>query len=271
VPEPGLTIVELHDIDQHQAMSELLRQVWGAESADQLINAATLRALAHAGNYVVGGYRGPVMVGAAVGFLGSSGERPDHLHSHITGVLPGGQGRGVGFAIKQHQRQWALRHGLPTIRWTYDPLVSRNGYFNLHKLGAVVTGYLCDFYGPMADGINAGDATDRLYVCWDLASARAEQAATGTLPEPDLAALRSAGAQVWVDRVDGRPVAKPPELAATVLVAVPDDVERLRPSDPDVAAAWRLAVRTALITGLDAGLRVTAITRDGWYVLEEPA
>ena len=49
------------------------------------------------------------------------------------------------------------------MRWTYDPLVSRNARFNLVKLGAVGTEYAVDFYGPMRDGVNDGES-DRLTV-----------------------------------------------------------------------------------------------------------
>lgn len=50
------------------------------------------------------------------------------------------------------------------------PLVRRNAYFNLVKLGARATDYLPDCYGPMHDGLNRGEASDRLFVEWDLLS-----------------------------------------------------------------------------------------------------
>jgi predicted GNAT superfamily acetyltransferase len=258
-----LSIVELDRVDQHQAMAELLRRVWGAPSVDALMNPATLRAMSHSGNYVAGAYRDGELVGAAVAFLGI-----DHLHSHITGVLPGGQGAGVGFALKQHQRDWALRRGIGTVRWTFDPLVRRNAFFNLHKLGARVHEYLPDFYGEMHDGINDGDATDRLYVWWELSSPRAVQAAAGGLPEVDIAAARAGGAAVWLDRVDGEPVRRPYDHAELVLVAVAEDIEQARRHNPALGSRWRLAVRDALSAALGGPYKITMMSRDGWYVLE---
>ena len=108
------------------------------------------------------------MVGASVAFftepLGAA------MHSHITGVLPGTAGRGVGAALKWHQRQWALERGLSRITWTYDPLIARNSYFNLARLGARPDTYFVDFYGLMNDGPNRGQPTDRMQVVWDLSA-----------------------------------------------------------------------------------------------------
>jgi predicted GNAT superfamily acetyltransferase len=261
----GITVRELREPVAHEAAAQLLARVWRAESPDELLNARMMRALAYAGNYVVGAYRGAVLIGCAVAFFGI-----DHLHSHITGVDPGAQSRGVGHAIKLHQRGWALDRRIESVHWTFDPLVRRNAYFNLHKLGARAVTYLPDFYGRMTDGINAGDTTsDRLYIQWDVASPEAIAAAAGDTRDVDLAAV-SAEAEVVLDRdadeapnpgkavYDGRPL----------LVAVPSDVEGLRGRDPELAVRWRGEVRAALAGGLEAGYRITGMARDGWYVME---
>ena len=64
------------------------------------------------------------------------------------------------------------------MRWTFDPMVARNAWFNLGKLGAVADRFYPDFYGPMTDAINAGERSDRLVIRWDLA-ARARPAGPG--------------------------------------------------------------------------------------------
>ncbi len=56
--------------------------------------------------------------------------------------------------MKLHQRAWAIARGIPVIEWTFDPLVARNAYFNIRKLGAMPVEYLPNFYGIMGDGIN---------------------------------------------------------------------------------------------------------------------
>jgi predicted GNAT superfamily acetyltransferase len=253
-----LTVAELHDPADQHAAADLLCRVWGAASPDQLINASTLRALAHSGNYVVGAWRGGALVGVAVAFFGTG-----HLHSHITGVDRSGQGAGVGYALKQHQRAWALARGIPAVCWTYDPLVRRNAYFNLHKLGASAREYLPDFYGAMDDGINTGDTTDRLYVTWDLAGPRAVAAARGEGPPPDVA-----GAAVVLDRDGEEPAAGRSPSGVRALVAMPTDIEALRARDLPAALRWRYAVREALTGAFAAGYAIADATRDGYYVLE---
>src|SRR5215213_7578305 len=134
-------------------------------------------AVAHAGNYVAGAFSGTRLVGASAGFFTAP---PDpELHSHITGVAPGGQHHGIGFALKVHQRAWALARGVRVVAWTFDPLVARNAWFNLAKLGARPTAYLEDFYGPMTDAINAGMASDRLLLAWALADPAVAGACAG--------------------------------------------------------------------------------------------
>ena len=53
---------------------------------------------------------------------------------------------------------------------------------------------------------------------------------------------------------------------ATVLVAVPADIEALRGRDPALARRWRIAVREALAALLADGARIAGFDRAGWYV-----
>lgn len=261
----GVRVTELHEISEHHAAAALLCRVWHADSPDSVLNAATIRALSHAGNYVVGAYQGEKLVGATVAFFGAG-----HLHSHVAGVDATRQGGGVGYAMKMHQRAWALDRHIEEVRWTFDPLVRRNAYFNLHKLGALPTRYLPDFYGELVDGINTGDRSDRLYVTWRLTSARVVAAAHGDPSDVDIKALRAGGAAVLVERAEERPAPGGglPDDGRPVLVAVPGDIERLRSTDPAAAGAWRIAVREALTSALAAGYRITGLAREGYYVLE---
>ncbi|MFI6600621.1 GNAT family N-acetyltransferase [Nonomuraea sp. NPDC050536] len=251
VVDVRLRIRELADVREQRAAAALLARVWHAEEAHPPVEPVLIRALEHSGNYVAGAFAGDEMVGAAAGFTAPGG----HLHSHITGVLPAHRGLHVGYALKQHQRDWALARGIGEIHWTFDPLLGRNAYFNLHKLGALPTAYLPDFYGPMLDGVNAGHASDRLYLVWRLDSPRRAE------PGPaDTATLLGADQ-------DGAPVLRPTG-AARVLIRVPDDIEALRRASPAAAAGWRLAVRQAMQQALASGYRITGFRRDGHYVLE---
>ena len=236
-----MQVTELDQMPQLGELAELVATIWGRPREPPL-DANTLRALSHSGNYVAGAYVGQRMVGGLMGWFG--GRPPDdlHLHSHILGVLPETEARGVGFALKQHQRTWCLERGVKSIEWTFDPLVRRNAYFNLVKLGADAVEYLVDFYGAMDDGINAGDESDRLLIRWSLDSPKAVAAAEGRPFEP---------------AVD----------ADQIRVPVPEDIIAIRRHDPELARRWRHRLRDSLGAALSRGHRVLGLTRDFEYIL----
>ena len=263
-------IRELHDIGDLRLLAGLLAAVWGMPGEPSL-GPDVLMALAHSGSYVAGAFVQGALTGGLVGWLGGDPRHELHLHSHILGVLPDSEARGLGFDLKQHQRRWCLERRVRVIEWTTDPLVKRNVYFNLAKLGAEAPNYFVNFYGEMQDGINAGDESDRLLIRWKLDSDRAESAAAGRPQEPDVEKLREwrTGAILAVGP-SGEPAIS--ESSARVLLCqVPEDIVALRRSDPALASAWRAALRHALGGAMDRGYAITGATRSGWYVLESTA
>ncbi|WP_245647304.1 GNAT family N-acetyltransferase [Microtetraspora niveoalba] len=250
---------ELREIADFERVIRVFDEIWHPEPANPPITVELMRALSHAGNYVAGAFDGDTLVGASAGFFASpAGEA---LHSHVTGAVR----RGAGFALKLHQRAWALRRGLTRITWTFDPLVRRNAHFNLAKLGALPEEYLRDFYGPMADAVNTGDESDRVLAVWRLDAPHVVRACRREpyLPEVPPGAVRGIsheGGRPAVHVVDGVP-----GDGEVVLVAVPEDVESLRRSDPGAAAAWRHAVREVLGGLMEGGARVIGFAR-GHYV-----
>lgn len=259
-------ISELKAVADLQELERLFAEVWS--TPEPPISSDTLRALAHSGNYVAGARAGGRLLGGLVGWYGGSPPHDLHLHSHILGVLNENRVRGLGFELKQHQRRWCLDRGVKVIEWTFDPLVRRNAYFNLNKLGAHARRYLVNFYGEMTDGINAGEESDRLLISWRLDSPRAEGAAAGSARDPHVEELERAGARpVLSTGPRGEPVSGQ-HGGGIMLCQVPDDIVSLRRSDPALARAWRTHVRTALTGAFDAGYEITGVTRSGWYVLE---
>ncbi|HEY0829690.1 MAG TPA: GNAT family N-acetyltransferase [Candidatus Dormibacteraeota bacterium] len=260
-------IRELSGLEDLRRLAELFAVVWG-RPGEPPISSDILKALAHSGNYVSGAFADGRMTGGLVGWLGGSPRSELHLHSHILGVLPDREARGLGFELKQHQRSWCLERGIGLMEWTTDPLIRRNVYFNLGKLGATAPKYLIDFYGEMRDGINAGDQSDRLLIAWRLDSPAAEAAAEGRLAEIDVEKLRNWGSDAILSAGPaGEPVVKP-SSARVLICQVPDDVVALRRSDPALARKWRIALRGALGGSLERGYQITGATRSGWYVLE---
>jgi predicted GNAT superfamily acetyltransferase len=228
-----LDIRVLDDPAEMRRVMTMFSQVWGATAP--MVGVELVRAIQHAGGYVAAAYVSEQVVGGSLGFLGRHAGAPS-LHSHITGILPGVRKTGLGREMKLHQRAWAAEHGLTWVTWTFDPLVRRNAWFNLHVLVADVHEYLVNFYGPIDDAINASDESDRLLVAWAVDE-------------------RDAGASA------------PPGGAPMAVVATPEDIVVLRRTDPAGAAAWRRRVRNELGGPLAAGARVAGFTRDGEYLV----
>jgi predicted GNAT superfamily acetyltransferase len=231
---PGIDIRPLITVDEVFAASQVLADVWGGDRGGMPPN--LLRALAHSGNYAVGLYDGDRMVGASVAFFAEPAARS--MHSHITGVLPEHQAHGLGRVLKHHQRAWALERGVGHITWTFDPLVARNAHFNLRVLGTRVEGYLVNHYGPMDDGVNRGDETDRVMVSWALAAP---------------------------------PVPTPRFEQVVAAVAVPRDIESIRRTSPTDAAHWRVRVRDEVLARVSEGLVIGGFDDERGYLFVRPA
>ncbi|MET9336366.1 GNAT family N-acetyltransferase [Nonomuraea sp. NPDC003804] len=237
---------ELHRIDEFADVFRLFDEIWHPDPANPPVTVELMRVLSHTGSYVAGAYEGDRLVGASVGILAAG----NTLHSHVTGAAQGG--RGIGQALKAHQRDWCARRGIDRITWTFDPLVRRNAYFNLAKLGARPVEYVENFYGPMADAINEGDESDRLVVEWPV-----KERAPAREPYEGVVALEEE------DRLPVRGAVKGP----VALVGTPADIEALRREDPSAAVAWRLAMREVLGGLMAEGGQVVAFTGNGEYVV----
>lgn len=227
----GLSIRLLERADEMRPLAVLLGSVWNMPPDCLEISPDMLRALVFTDNYVAGAFIDGQLVGGAVGFWGRDPDGPI-LHSHVTGIVPTAAGSGVGFQLKQHQRAWTLAHDVRRITWTFDPLVRRNAYFNLVKLGAYFDEYHEHFYDEMHDPINAGDETDRVVAIWDL---------------------------------DG--VSTPVVEHDTVSIEVPADIVALRETDTRRALDWRRRTREQFQRAFEDGYRAVSIAKDGHYTL----
>ena len=268
--------VEIRAIDDIEVLHDVQRlyeRVWRTGPTGTPVTADMLRAMAKAGSYVSGAFDGDALVGACFGFFGPPTRRA--LHSHIAGVDDRMRGRSVGFAMKLHQRAWAMQRGAEDVTWTFDPLIRRNAYFNLRKLAATAEEYLPSFYGPMDDDINRSDDTDRVLIRWRLASLDVVSACGGPgAPRHDAArsaaepAARVSGARPALEpSLSGRPIAHPLR-GGTVLVGVPADIEAMRLEDPRCAGDWRIALRDTLGSLMADGARVRGFDRAGWYIVD---
>lgn len=255
----GVTLSEAEDMADMRAVSALFEEVWGRSDEGVPLSSEVLRSLVHAGGAVtVARAVDGALVGAAALTLA-----PDAgTYSFIAAAAPGSADRGIGYALKLRQRYWALSAGLTSMTWTFDPLVSRNGRFNLTKLGARAGTYVPCFYGRMSDAINGDDDADRLVATWRLAEGAALSATEGTGTDPREPA--PSDAEVLAHGPDGRPSHLRDE-AADSWIRVPADIVALRRADAGAASEWRALTRSAFAAALVDGAAATGVTRTGWY------
>jgi len=177
----------------------------------------------NAGGFVLGAFSDGELIGFVLSvpaFL--RGEKA--FYSHMTAVRKDFQGAGVGARLKWAQRDRAIACGVKVIKWTFEPVKARNAYFNLEKLGAIVTEYEENFYGidySTAPDEKIGLASDRLFAEWHLES-------------PKVVAL-SHGDQV---KKEGDPAA---------LISITKDWAELVRSDPKKALEEQLRVRSEFV------------------------
>lgn len=258
----GLTLRGLEGMPDLAEASALFETVWGRTREGAPVHSEVMRSLVHAGGLVSGAFAGGSLAGAAV--LAPASGRGE-AYGMIAATAPGLGDRGVGRALKLHQRAWGLDHGFEAMSWTFDPLVARNAFFNLTRLGARAITYEQAFYGYMSDELNGDDEADRLVARWEFAAPRVVKAAAGEVEAPQgPGALPEGG----VLGPDGSPAAAAVDGAA--FVRVPADIVALRRTDAAEASGWRGFVRERMQAAFGAGLEAVGCTRDGWYVFGPP-
>lgn len=257
-----IEVREIHTAAEAAEAALLLDEVWSVdETGTNVLEPGLIVAFAHAGNYVSAAYsldEPDEMIGVTIGFFGQP--LGTLMHSHIAGVRHQVIGRGAGSAMKLHQRLWCLNLGITEMTWTFDPLVARNAYFNFQRLGVGMVEYLEDFYGQMRDGVNAGQASDRMVVQW-----RLDNSARSALTEAEDAfeCLRS-------DDTGEPVVAEAPKEASLVSLDFPSDIEALRGQDAELASRWRMALRDSLTALVADGWVIDTCLKGGTYLLHHP-
>jgi predicted GNAT superfamily acetyltransferase len=248
----GVSLRPLDALEDANAINGVILATWGGQELDREV----IKALVESGNVPWGACANDEVIGFVLGWSGITAEDGLHLHSHMLATVPELRHKGVGFALKLAQRARALDQGMTLVRWTFDPLLARNAWFNLGKLGATADRFHEHFYGDMSDEINRGERSDRLVVRWDL-----DAMTPGARQDDGFEVLGRSGEDDMP-----RPTEVRDPVTACCLVRIPSEYHRLREHDRGLAAAWRSATSDALRRCFDAGLVVTGFTATTTYV-----
>jgi predicted GNAT superfamily acetyltransferase len=172
-----LTIRECTTIEDFDNCVDLQREAFGLPDIE-ISPRRHLIVSRQTGGWTLGAFAGERMVGF-VHHLAAVRDNEVFGYSHMMAVAKDYQNHGVGAKLKWAQRAKALAEGRKFIKWTWDPMQSRNAHFNLNRLGVVVDNYADNFYGtdynadPTQDlADRPGLQSDRLFASWYLSSPR---------------------------------------------------------------------------------------------------
>jgi predicted GNAT superfamily acetyltransferase len=237
IVEDEIQIRECETLDELAACVDLQREVFDLPEIE-ISPVRHFVVTKNAGGFALGAFAGEELVGFVLSvpaFL--RGEKA--FYSHMTAVKAGSQGSGIGARLKWAQRDRALELGVKFIKWTFEPVKARNAFFNLEKLGAIVTEYHENFYGTdysTAPGLEIGLASDRLFAEWHLESDKVVALATG---------------EKYSER--GAPAAR---------IVVPSNWAELVKSDPRAALTEQMRIRQEFQTAFAEGLVGRGFVRD---------
>jgi predicted GNAT superfamily acetyltransferase len=263
------TIKIIENIQEMHQVEELQRLVW-RESETDIVPAHLMNSAVHNGGLLLGAFVDQELVGFVFGFLGfystPDGPRLKH-YSSMLGVRSEWRDQGVGFALKRAQWQMVRHQGIDRITWTFDPLLSRNAWLNITRLGAVCSLYLRDFYGKMNDIFNQGLPSDRFDADWWVNSHRVNRRLSRRRRNDlSLVHFLSGGAQIYNPaEMDINHLPHP--VASSIvqvgkdlpilLVEIPADFQELKEADIKLAMEWRLQSRLIFEALFKAGFMVT--------------
>ena len=247
-----IEIRPLHSVEECNAAAALQREVWGQDYVD-VVPATLLHVVEYVGGLAAGAFDGK---GDMLGFVfGVNGVRDGEIvhWSHMLGVRERARNLGLGRRLKEYQRQRMHDLGATRIFWSFDPLMSKNAYFNLNRLGAEVVEYVPDMYGTTSSPLHLGMPTDRLIVSLRTDGRGERRSAVLSADYPVMSAF---------PRDHDRPMPSSATSTPAVLIEIPADILGVLSRSTSTAEQWRLAVRVPFQWALSNGYAVAGLLRD---------
>ena len=246
-----IVIRDIESFDEMREIEALQKDVWRFSDLD-VVPRTILVPTKEVGGVLIGAYDGSALVGFAYGFPGYEHGEAIH-HSHMLAVRPEYRNFNLGFRLKLAQRERVLSQGIKRITWTFDPLQSRNAYFNFGKLGVIADSYRVDFYGATTSSFLHQAGTDRLWVTWLIDSERVRrrlgnEERAETFPSDVLRLLR-VGVDLRPESNAQSDIWKQDELA----IEIPTKADALQTERPDLVVEWRRSTRHVFVEAMRLG------------------
>ena len=231
----SIQVRKLDNLQDQDSARKIFDITWSMDAGTE-ITPNLLQAMVHSGSYLSGAFIENKIVGAAFAFPATNDGL--HLHSHMTAVLDEYRDKGVGYALKIDQWNWAKKNSYSKLSWTFDPLVRRNAKLNIVKLGVDISAYHPNFYGEMPDALNAGDESDRLMVSW----------------------------RTDVDAPKARELITNPK-SSDILIEIPEDIVAIRSKNQSESMKWRRQVREQFMAAFEKNGKVIGFSANNEYVV----
>ncbi len=258
--ETSISIREIISVAEMRAVEELQKEVWGTPDLE-VVPSTHMVATRAAGGVLLGAFDGEILAGFVYGFPGFENNRATH-HSHMLAVKPVYRDFNLGAKLKWAQRDFVLKQKIELMSWTFDPLQSRNAYFNFNKLGVVSNCYLVNFYGAETASFLHRNGTDRLWVTWFLASRRVAGQIAKKKSLPEFEKIKTL---VEIGENDAPRIVDFGEAFAQTqtTIEIPADINALEAQSGELAFEWRKATRKAFTEAIAAGFVVENFYRHG--------
>lgn len=256
--DDGIVLRRLESIADYDEAVAIQEEIWGPAFSDR-VPGSILRVAQKVGGVTAAAFdHDGRMLGFVFGLTGVQDGRLVHW-SDMLAVREEARGKHLGERLKFFQRELLRPLGVERMYWTFDPLVARNAHLNLNRLGARATEYVPNMYGSNTGSVLHGALpTDRFVAEWLIAdNGKETRVPAGHSGTRDVSTVP---ATIAVTNDAPRVVAPLPD-ADRVRVPVPVDSEGVVKARPDLALAWRLAVREAALHYLGRGYQVTAFHR----------
>ncbi len=253
----GIEIRELSTLEEFQRCVEIQKEVWGFDDPYDIVPLPLLMVSQRMGGVVLGAFQGDRMIGFVYSLPGTHHGR-NAQWSHMLAVVPELRNSDIGYELKMAQYRMSQQLHADFIEWTFDPLESRNAYFNLSKLGCIVKEYEINIYGETSSPLHGGMPTDRLIAHWEIPPTSKTFPQWTTLPEaPALVTSSSA----WKDDLRMIDSVRLDLNEPFLFVEIPVDNQKLRTESKDASLQWRLKTRDVFIHYLANGYVVYSFLR----------
>lgn len=243
-----MEIREMKTLEDFQQCVEMQKEIWGFDDPYDSVPLPLLLVSQRHEGVVLGAFEGSRMIGFVYSLPGIH-----HGHklqwSHMLAVRSEYRNTDIGYRLKMEQYKMSQQNSYEFIEWTYDPLESKNAYFNLNKLGCIAKEYEVNIYGETSSPLHKGTPTDRLIAHWRIPPLKKRNLESQQLPHEGILTTRTTrkDEMTYIEDVDLTLREDP------LFLEIPTDIQKLKTQSADAALKWRMKTREIFLHYFNAG------------------